>query len=63
MKRISEMKKAYEITNPIPIKMNISFLKPLAYWYEYMTVEQLNNLPPRVANALDSIYMIMKGRL
>lgn len=63
MKRISEMKQAYQIANPIPIKMDISFLKPLAYWYEYMTVEQRNNLPPRVANALDSIYMIMGGRL
>lgn len=47
---------------PYPFS-DITFLKPLAYWYEYMTDEQKRNLPPRVLNALDSIHMIMKGRM
>ena len=51
-----------EKIKPFPFS-DITFLKPLAYWYEYMTDEQMRNLPPRVINALDSIHMIMKGRL
>ena len=47
---------------PVPFS-DISFLKPLAYWYEYMTIEQKQALPLRVINALDSIHMILKGRL
>lgn len=49
-------------SKPLPFS-DITFLKPLAYWYEYMTLEQKQNIPPRVLNALDSIHMIMKGRL
>lgn len=47
---------------PVPLS-DIRFLVPLAYWYEYMTYEQKQDLPPRVLNALDSLYMILKGRL
>lgn len=47
---------------PIPFS-DIAFLKPLAYWYEFMSTEQRNDLPPRVSNALDSIHMILKGRM
>lgn len=45
------------------IRMDITFLKPLAAWYEWMTLEQKKNLPPRVINALDSLHMILRGRL
>lgn len=51
-----------EKARPVPMS-DIRFLRPLAYWYEYMTVEQKQNLPVSVANALDSIHMILKGRL
>ena len=47
---------------PYPFS-DIRFLVPLAYWYEYMTHEQKKDLPPRVLNALDSLHMILKGRL
>ena len=49
-------------SKPLPFS-DITFLKPLAYWYEYMTEEQKRDLPPRVLNALDSVHMILKGRL
>lgn len=48
---------------PIPIRMDIEFLKPLAIWYSMMNTSDIQDLPPRVANALDSLYMILKGRL
>jgi hypothetical protein len=47
----------------LPIIMDIAYLKPLAVWYSVMTESQKRDLPIRVLNALDSLYMVMKGRL
>lgn len=46
-----------------PIVMDISYLKPLARWYSVMTETQKRDLPISILNALDSLYMVMKGRL
>ncbi len=46
-----------------PIIMNISYLKPLAIWYQYMTETQKKDLPIRVLNALDSLHTVMEGRI
>lgn len=66
IKKISEMKTMSDVRNsstlPV-IKMDVSFLRPLAYWHEYMTEDDRKKLPARVINALDSVHTILKGRL
>lgn len=40
---------------------NLKFLKPLVGWYEWMPQTQREQLPVRIANALDSLKELTDG--